>query len=36
MDPYEAIEKRRTLHVFKQGTSEEQSRKIILGGRSEK
>jgi nitroreductase len=32
MDVYEAIEKRRTVRVFKQGVSEEQLRKIILAG----
>ena len=32
MDVYEAIEKRRTLRLFKQGVSEEQLRKIILAG----
>ena len=32
MDVYEAIEKRRTIRVFTQGTSEELLRKIILAG----
>jgi nitroreductase len=32
MDVYEAIEKRRSVRVFKQGVSEEQLRKIILAG----
>ncbi|MFC2022208.1 nitroreductase family protein [Chloroflexota bacterium] len=32
MDVYEAIEKRRTIRVFKQGASSEQLRKIILAG----
>ena len=32
MDVYEAIEKRRSVRVFKQGISEEQLRKIILAG----
>ena len=32
MDVYEAIEKRRTIRVFKQGIPEEQLRKIILAG----
>jgi 5,6-dimethylbenzimidazole synthase len=32
MDVYEAIEKRRTVRVFKKGATEEQLRKIILAG----
>jgi len=32
MDVYEAIEKRRTIRIFKQGVSEEQLRKMILAG----
>jgi len=32
MELYEAIEKRRTIRIFKQGASEEQLRKIILAG----
>ena len=32
MDVYEAIEKRRSIRVFKQGVSEEQLRRIILAG----
>jgi nitroreductase len=32
MDLYEAIEKRRTIRIFKSGASEEQLRKIILAG----
>ena len=32
MDVYEAIEKRRTIRIFKQGASEEQLKKIILAG----
>jgi 5,6-dimethylbenzimidazole synthase len=32
MDIYEAIEKRRTVRVFKKGATEEQLRKIILAG----
>jgi nitroreductase len=32
MDVYEAIEKRRSVRVFKQGVSEEQLRKIMLAG----
>lgn len=32
MDLYEAIEKRRTIRIFKQGASEEQLRRIILAG----
>ncbi len=32
MDLYEAIEKRRTIRVFKGGASEEQLKKIILAG----
>ena len=32
MDLYEAIEKRRTIRVFKQGASEEQLKKVILEG----
>jgi len=32
MDVYEAIEKRRSVRVFKQGVSEEQLRKITLAG----
>ena len=32
MDVYEAIEKRRTIRIFKQGVSEEQLKKIILAG----
>ena len=32
MDVYEAIEKRRTIRIFKNGASEEQLRKIILAG----
>lgn len=32
MDLYEAIEKRRTIRIFKQEASEEQLRKIILAG----
>ena len=32
MDLYEAIEKRRTIRIFKSGASEEQLRKIILTG----
>ena len=32
MDLYEAIEKRRTIRVFKEGATEEQLKKIILGG----
>lgn len=32
MDLYEAIEKRRTVRVFKQGASEEQLRKLALAG----
>jgi len=32
MDVYEAIDKRRSVRVFKQGVSEEQLRKIILAG----
>jgi nitroreductase len=32
MEAYEAIEKRRSIRIFKQGVSEEQLRKIILAG----
>ena len=32
MDVYEAIEKRRTVRIFKKGATEEQLRKIILAG----
>ena len=32
MDLYEAIEKRRTIRVFKEGATDEQLRNIILGG----
>lgn len=32
MEVYEAIEKRRTIRIFKEGASEEQLRKIILAG----
>jgi len=32
MDFYEAIEKRRTIRIFKKGATEEQLRKIILAG----
>jgi len=32
MDVYEAIEKRRTIRIFKQGASEEQLKKITLAG----
>ena len=32
MDIYEAIEKRRTIRIFKKGAKEEQLRKIILAG----
>ncbi len=32
MDVYEAIEKRRTIRIFKRGATEEQLRKIILAG----
>lgn len=32
MDLYEAIEKRRSIRIFKEGVSEEQLRKIILAG----
>jgi 5,6-dimethylbenzimidazole synthase len=32
MDIYEAIEKRRTVRIFKKGATEEQLRKIILAG----
>ena len=32
MDAYEAIEKRRTIRIFKKGVSEEQLGKIILAG----
>ena len=32
MDVYEAIEKRRSVRVFKQGATEEQLRKILLAG----
>lgn len=32
MDLYEAIEKRRTIRVYKEGATEEQLRKIILAG----
>ncbi len=32
MDIYEAIEKRRTIRVFKKGATEEQLRRIILAG----
>ena len=32
MDVYEAIEKRRTIRVYKKGATEEQLRKIILAG----
>ncbi len=32
MDVYEAIEKRRTIRVFKKGATEEQLRRIILAG----
>jgi len=32
MDVYEAIEKRRSIRIFKEGVSEEQLRKIILAG----
>ena len=32
MDLYEAIEKRRTIRVFKKGATEEQLRRIILAG----
>jgi nitroreductase len=32
MELYEAIEKRRTIRIFKKGASEEQLRKIILAG----
>jgi nitroreductase len=32
MDIYEAIEKRRTVRIFKNGATEEQLRKIILAG----
>ena len=32
MDIYEAIEKRRTVRIFKKGAAEEQLRKIVVGG----
>lgn len=32
MDVFEAIERRRTIRVFKQGASEEQLRKLLLAG----
>ena len=32
MDIYEAIEKRRTIRIFKKGATEEQLRKVILAG----
>ena len=32
MEAYEAIEKRRSIRIFKQGVSEDQLRKIILAG----
>ena len=32
MDVYEAIEKRRTVRIFKKGATEEQLRRIILAG----
>jgi nitroreductase len=32
MDLYEAIEKRRSIRVYKKGATEEQLRKIILAG----
>ena len=32
MDIYEAIERRRTIRIFKKGATEEQLRKIILAG----
>ena len=32
MDVYEAIEKRRTIRIFKKGATDEQLRKIILAG----
>jgi nitroreductase len=32
MDLYEAVEKRRTIRVFKQGATEEQIRRILLAG----
>ena len=32
MDIYEAMEKRRTIRIFKKGATEEQLRKIILAG----
>ncbi len=32
MDVYEAIEKRRTIRIYKKGATEEQLRKIILAG----
>jgi nitroreductase len=32
MDVYEAIEKRRTIRIFKKGASEEQLRRIVLAG----
>jgi nitroreductase len=32
MDVYEAIEKRRTIRIFKKGAAEEQLRRIILAG----
>jgi nitroreductase len=32
MDVYEAIEKRRTIRIFKKGATEEQLRRIILAG----
>ena len=32
MDVYEAIDKRRSVRVFKQGVSEEQLRRIVLAG----
>ena len=32
MDVYEAIEKRRSIRIFKEGVSEDQLRKIILAG----
>ena len=32
MDVYEAIEKRRTIRIFKKGATEAQLKKIILAG----
>ena len=32
MDVYEAIEKRRTIRIFKKGAAEDQLRRIVLAG----